>query len=131
MSFVRNGLAIRQLLVSEMHCEKSCFRLTASDPQCANLNLTLPQAHFWPIKASLPWLVLGIHLTCQSQEYKCKTCIRHLRGLILDYKHNKLTLLKQATFCIESFRVGANHLITLMYGYGYVWVMMSDIHLNP
>ena len=52
----RNGFAIRQLSVSEMLCENICFEPTAP-VSGDHLDFRPLPANFWPIRASLPWLV--------------------------------------------------------------------------
>ena len=55
---------------SEMLCENICFELTTPASVWDNLDLSMTPGRFCSIKASLPWLVWGIHLACQSQVHE-------------------------------------------------------------
>ena len=55
------------LLASEVLCD--LFWLTAPPSVWSHLNSRPLPAHSWPIRASLPWLVGGILLACQSNSF--------------------------------------------------------------
>ena len=65
--FLVNVIAIHPLLMGERRCEKSHFELTLPASVWGYLDCGPPLANLQPFRESLPWLVQGLRIICQSK----------------------------------------------------------------